>query len=75
MSLTDKLNEVRRDELVSLREIKRLKEREIKALFINIESILINIKSTSQEIKSDLDLKIKDLEERIKVLEDARKET
>lgn len=68
MSLTDKLNEVLKKDIINLRDIKRLKEREIKALFIFISEIITTI-------KSELDLKIKDLELRIKVLEDARKET
>ena len=69
MSLTDKLNEISKKDIVSLNEIKRLKEREIKALFIDIESILISIEKSSQETKTKLD----DLELRIKTLEEVKK--
>jgi len=75
MSLTDKLNSVSRKVVVSLKDIKRLKEREIKTLFIDIESILINMKNTSQETKTDLELKLEGLEARIKTLEEKEPKT
>jgi len=75
MSLIDKLNSVSRKVVVSLKDIKRLKEREIKTLFIDIESILINMKNTSQETKTDLELKLEGLEARIKTLEEKEPKT
>ena len=71
-SLIDKLNVLNRKDVTSLKDVKRFKEREIRALFVIIDDVIKNMKIISQEEKRTLELKITDLELRIKKLEEVK---
>ena len=71
-SVIDELNKLSRKEIIDLKGLKRLKEREIINLFIGVFKIVKNIKIQYQEEKTLLAIKIKDLELRIKKLEEVK---
>ena len=81
MSLVDKWNELSREDIEALRDIKELKKRDIRRLFIFIGKFIKNLNIDLQELKdsaitvrANLIERMDSLELRIKVLEDAKTE-
>ena len=81
MSLVDKWNELAREDIEALRDIKELKKRDIRRLFIFIGKFIKNLNTELQELKdsaisvrANLIERINGLETRIEVLESAKTE-
>lgn len=74
MSIVDKWNELSRVAIESLNEVKELKKRDIRRLFIFIGKIIKNLKESAIQVKTNLESRIELLESRIEVLELAKKE-
>lgn len=78
MSLVDKWNELAREEIEKLSDIKELKKRDIRKLFIFIGKFIKNLNTELQELKdsaisvrANLIERINGLETRIEALESA----
>jgi len=81
MSIVEKWNELSREEIESLSDIKILKKRDIRKLFIfmgkfikNLNIELQTLKDSAVSVRANLIERIELLEERIEVLELDRKE-
>ena len=79
MSLVDKWNELSREDIEALRDIKELKKRDIRRLFIFIGKFIKILNTDLQELKdsaitvrANLIERMDSLESRIEVLESAK---
>ena len=72
MSIVDKWNELSRKNIESLSDIKILKKREIRRLFIIMGKFIKNLKDSAISARANLIERIDGLESRIEVLESAK---